>query len=158
MQEMSFKGTAPTPPPPPPPQPRCREIGFQEAPESTTRLQALQKMAATISLLPAAGAVAVGAGGGLAFPAEARAAKGAAAGEAGQKEWISGKGAQPKGSDDKTGTRKESKYLRCLSNCLADCQKPTYGPEKDREECLQTCQDECCTSYEQCTYAVTQNK
>ncbi|CAN0219853.1 unnamed protein product, partial [Ectocarpus fasciculatus] len=122
----------------------------------TTRLQVLQKMAAAISLLPAAGAVAVGAGGGLAFPEEVRAAKGSA--DAGQKEWISGKGAQPKGSDDKTGTRKESKYLRCVSNCLADCQKPTYGPEKDREECLQTCQDECCTSYEQCTYVVTQNK
>ncbi|CAM9831827.1 unnamed protein product [Ectocarpus sp. 4 AP-2014] len=122
----------------------------------TTRLQVLRKMAAAISLLPAAGAVAVGAGGGLAFPEEARAAKGSA--DAAQKEWISGKGAQPKGSDDKTGTRKESKYLRCLSNCLADCQKPTYGPERDREECLQTCQDECCMSYEQCTYTVTQNK
>ncbi|CAM9325309.1 unnamed protein product, partial [Hapterophycus canaliculatus] len=124
--------------------------------EPTTRLLVLQRMAATISLVPAtAGAVTVGAGG-LVFPEKAQAAKG---GEAvAKKEWISGKGAQPKGSDDKTGTRKESKYLRCLSNCLADCQKPTYGPEKDREECLQTCQDECCTSYEQCTYTVTQNK
>ncbi|CAM9926509.1 unnamed protein product [Scytosiphon promiscuus] len=125
----------------------------------TTRLQALQKLAATISLVPAAaGAVTIGAGG-LGFPGNARAAKGGeAAVTDAKKEWISGKGAQPKGSDDKTGTRKESKYLRCLSNCLADCQKPTYGPEKDREECLQTCQDECCTSYEQCTYTVTQNK
>ncbi|CAM9513519.1 unnamed protein product [Choristocarpus tenellus] len=73
-------------------------------------------------------------------------------------EWISGKSAQVKGSDDKTGTKKETKYLRCLSNCLADCQKPTYGPEKDREECLQQCQDECCSTYEQCTYTVTQNR
>ncbi|CAM9806619.1 unnamed protein product [Discosporangium mesarthrocarpum] len=75
-----------------------------------------------------------------------------------RKEWISGRSAQPKGSDDKTGTRKETKYLRCLSNCLADCQKPTSGQERDREECLQTCQDECCTTYEQCTYPVTQNR
>ncbi|CAM9615748.1 unnamed protein product, partial [Ectocarpus sp. 13 AM-2016] len=44
----------------------------------TTRLQVLQKIAAAISLLPAAGAVAGGAGGGLAFPEEARAAKGSA--------------------------------------------------------------------------------
>eukprot|EP00903_Cladosiphon_okamuranus_P008372 g8050.t1 len=153
---MSLKGKATTSPPTT--SERRREDALQAATELTTRRQALQKMAATISLLPAVGGVVAGAGGGLGFPAEAQAAKGAAAGEAGQKEWISGKGAQPKGSDDKTGTRKESKYLRCLSNCLADCQKPTYGPEKDREECLQTCQDECCTSYEQCTYAVTQNK
>ncbi|CAN0159085.1 unnamed protein product [Pylaiella littoralis] len=139
--------------------PGIRETGSRRGAEPmTTRLEVLQKMAAAVSLVPAAaGAVAIGTGGSLSFPGEARAAKGGAATEA-DKEWISGKGAQPKGSDDKTGTRKESKYLRCLSNCLADCQKPTYGPEKDREECLQICQDECCTSYEQCTYTVTQNK
>lgn len=67
-----------------------REAGLQEAGEPTTRLQALQQMAATISLLPAAaGAVAVGAGGGLGLPAEARAAKGAAAGEVREKTPVS---------------------------------------------------------------------
>lgn len=79
IQRMSLKGMATTPPPPTS-GPR-REDALQEAAEPTTRLQALQKMAATISLLPAAGTVVTGAGGGLGFPAEAQAAKGAAAGE-----------------------------------------------------------------------------
>lgn len=66
------------------PPPTRRESGLQEkgAAEPTTRRQALQKMAAFISLLPVtAGAVAVGAGGGLGFQAEARAANGATTAE-----------------------------------------------------------------------------
>jgi hypothetical protein len=59
---------------------------------------------------------------------------------------------------DKAGTKKDSKYLRCLSNCLAGCQKPNYGEELGRDDCLQRCQDECCFSYAQCTYTVSQNK
>ncbi|CAM9518516.1 unnamed protein product, partial [Chrysoparadoxa australica] len=68
--------------------------------------------------------------------------------------WISGKSAQPKGSNDKSGTKKDSSYLKCVSGCLADCQSPTAGQEKDRGECLQLCQDQCCKTYEQCTYPV----
>lgn len=77
---MSLKGTTTTATSTTPAA-RRRETGFPEAAEPTTRLEALQKVAAAISWLPAAGAVAVGAGVGMGFPAEARAAKGAVAGE-----------------------------------------------------------------------------
>jgi hypothetical protein len=93
--------------------------------------------------------------------------------------WISGKGLQPKGSkvghgtagldpartacvsltdplriQETAGTKKEISYLRCLSDCLAQCKKPGYGREKDAAECLEQCQDFCCSSYEQCTYTL----
>ncbi|KAG5183546.1 hypothetical protein JKP88DRAFT_348622, partial [Tribonema minus] len=97
--------------------------------------------------------VAAAAGIALGEPALAAAAETAE----GKRLWLSGKSGGPK-TDDKAGTKKDSKYLRCLSNCLAGCQKPSYDGERDRDECLQRCQDSCCFSYVQCTYPVVQNK
>ena len=72
--------------------------------------------------------------------------------EAEAKLWISGKSdINRKDLADKTGTKKDTKFLRCLSNCVSDCQKPTGGQPKDRDECLLECQEGCCTTYEQCT-------
>ena len=70
------------------------------------------------------------------------------------KRWISGK--NPDGpSKDNKGTKRDFKYLQCLSNCLSVCEKPAIGKaEKDRSTCLNECRDECCFTYEQCTYAI----
>lgn len=71
---------------------------------------------------------------------------------AGPRLWVSGKGAQPKGSKDRTGTKRDSSYLRCLSDCTTECRKPGQGPSKESNECLELCQAYCCQTYEQCTY------
>jgi hypothetical protein len=70
----------------------------------------------------------------------------------GPRRWISGKGEKPKGSKDRTGTKRDSSYLRCLSDCATDCRKPGQGLSRDSEDCLELCQDYCCQTYEQCTY------
>lgn len=85
-------------------------------------------------------------------PAGAVEAGGLVPGAVGSKVWISGKSEKPKGSEDKTGTKRDVKFLRCLSNCIPDCQKlRANGEALDRETCLERCQDDCCETYEQCT-------
>lgn len=83
-------------------------------------------------------------------PSQAPAA--GAGGAAGARLWVSGKSAQPKGSKDRTGTKRDSSYLRCLSDCTTDCRKPGQGLSKEGNECLELCQAYCCQTYEQCTY------
>mmetsp|Transcript_16832 Transcript_16832/g.21617 ORF Transcript_16832/g.21617 Transcript_16832/m.21617 type:complete len:193 (-) Transcript_16832:269-847(-) len=71
------------------------------------------------------------------------------------KVWISGKNPVPnKDKSDKTGTKKDSKYLRSMADCIAKCQAPGSGLAKERGECQELCRDECCTTYEQCTYKI----
>jgi len=53
-------------------------------------------------------------------------------------------------SDSKAGTKKDSNFLRCMSNCKSDCQAPSSGLAK--VDCFQDCQDQCCNSYEQCSF------
>eukprot|EP00639_Heterosigma_akashiwo_P002677 CAMPEP_0194584188 /NCGR_PEP_ID=MMETSP0292-20121207/16869_1 /TAXON_ID=39354 /ORGANISM="Heterosigma akashiwo, Strain CCMP2393" /LENGTH=96 /DNA_ID=CAMNT_0039439119 /DNA_START=192 /DNA_END=482 /DNA_ORIENTATION=+ len=90
------------------------------------------------------------AGVAVGFPRDVKAAA-----EADPKVWISGKNPVPnKDKSDRTGTKKDSNYLRSLSDCLARCQAPSGGQAKDRGECLEQCRDECCTTYEQCTYKI----
>ena len=72
----------------------------------------------------------------------------------GARVWTSGKGDGSSKAGDKSGTKKDIGYLRCLSNCKADCESPQGGVARDRGECLQDCQDECCKTYEQCTYTI----
>lgn len=57
-----------------------------------------------------------------------------------------------KNKDDKSGTKKDIKFLRCLSNCKTECQKPSDGLAN--LDCNQDCQDQCCESYEQCSFKV----
>ncbi len=68
------------------------------------------------------------------------------------KVWLSGKSEKPRGSKDRAGTKRDSSYLRCLSDCTTECRKPGKGLSKDTNECLELCQDYCCQTYEQCTY------
>ena len=81
-----------------------------------------------------------------------------APGRAEAKTYKSGKNPDgpPKDPSDTKGTKKDGGYMRCLSGCLSRCQAPA-GPglvEKERGVCLQECRDECCTTYEQCTYTI----
>lgn len=70
-----------------------------------------------------------------------------------RKVWLSGKSLKEKGDTDRTGTKKDIKYLRCLSNCTSDCKKPGASIDtSDNQSCLEQCQDQCCETYEQCTY------
>lgn len=73
--------------------------------------------------------------------------------------WISGK-SDPirKTSKDKVdGTKKDPKYLSCLNDCVPRCQgPPTSGVQKDRLDCLEQCQSECCFTYQQCTATIRQ--
>lgn len=55
-------------------------------------------------------------------------------------------------NDPKQGTKKEPSFLRCVSNCKSDCQKPGEGLAKN--DCVSDCQDQCCSSYEQCSFKI----
>mmetsp|Transcript_2646 Transcript_2646/g.2521 ORF Transcript_2646/g.2521 Transcript_2646/m.2521 type:complete len:168 (+) Transcript_2646:16-519(+) len=75
--------------------------------------------------------------------------------------WKSGKtpivaGAKPKDKNDTNGTRKDSSFLRGISNCKSQCEG-SNGPDgfaRSKEECLSDCQDICCSTYEQCTFGI----
>lgn len=58
----------------------------------------------------------------------------------------------PNPPDSKEGTKKDSSFLRAMSNCKSYCQKPGEGMAK--LDCLQDCQDQCCNSYEQCSFKI----
>lgn len=58
----------------------------------------------------------------------------------------------PNNNDPKLGTKKEPAFLRCVSNCKSDCQKPGEGLAKN--DCVSDCQDQCCASYEQCSFKI----
>lgn len=65
-------------------------------------------------------------------------------------------GAKKRDPGDTKGTRKDPNFLRSLSDCKSKCDK-TLGPDglaKSKEDCLSDCQDICCTTYEQCTFAI----
>lgn len=55
-------------------------------------------------------------------------------------------------NDPKKGTKKEPSFLKCVSNCKSDCQKPGEGLAKN--DCVSDCQDQCCSSYEQCSFKI----
>ncbi|CEL93616.1 unnamed protein product [Vitrella brassicaformis CCMP3155] len=103
-------------------------------------------------LLPLISAIAA-ASWQLAVSISASAAEG---GEGEKRLWISGKSTEPK-KDPKAreGTKRDPKFLKCLSQCLSECKKPgSYGYSKSEDECLEDCRDECCFTYEQCSYAI----
>lgn len=67
------------------------------------------------------------------------------------KVWLSGKSdpLRPTSKDKPDGTRKDPKYLSCLNDCVPRCQGSSGS--KDRSDCFDECQDECCFTYQQCT-------
>ena len=75
--------------------------------------------------------------------------------------WLTGKapkvpGQKPRDKGDTTGTRKDPKFLRSISDCKSQCET-TPSPDglaRSKEDCLSDCQDICCTTYEQCTFAI----
>lgn len=87
----------------------------------------------------------------------------AAAAEQGQAAtvWMSGKppkvpGQKTKDKNDVSGTRKDPNFLRSISSCKSQCEN-SVGPDgfaRSKEECLSDCQDICCTTYEQCSFAI----
>jgi hypothetical protein len=77
--------------------------------------------------------------------------------------WMTGKmpqvpGQKPRDKNDLTGTRKDPSFLRSLADCKNQCENTasTGGYSKTKDECLSECQDICCTSYQQCTFAIVQ--
>ena len=86
----------------------------------------------------------------------------AAADNGGATVYISGKtpqvpGQKPKDKNDVSGTRKDPNFLRSIADCKNQCENrsnPSDGSIKTKEECLSECQDICCTTYEQCTFAI----
>ena len=83
------------------------------------------------------------------FPTMARA-------ESSGPKWISGKSdpIRPTSKDKPDGTRKDYKYLSCLNDCVPRKQGPPGPNQKERADCLDDCQVECCETYEQCTYTI----
>mmetsp|Transcript_5219 Transcript_5219/g.7865 ORF Transcript_5219/g.7865 Transcript_5219/m.7865 type:complete len:176 (+) Transcript_5219:145-672(+) len=75
--------------------------------------------------------------------------------------WKTGKapkvpGQKPKDKGDTKGTKKDPAFLRSISDCRSKCEN-SPGPDglaKTSTECLAECQDICCTTYEQCTFAI----
>lgn len=57
--------------------------------------------------------------------------------------------------DSKAGSRKDTDFLRRMSNCKTICQRPGEGLAKI--DCVQDCQDQCCESYEQCSFKIKIN-
>lgn len=49
------------------------------------------------------------------------------------------------------GTRKDPNFLRSISDCKSQCE---LQGNKSKEDCLSECQDICCKTYEQCTFAI----
>lgn len=76
--------------------------------------------------------------------------------------WLTGKapkvpGQKPKEKSETKDTKRDPSFLRSISDCKAQCEQST-GPDgfaRSKEECLEACQDICCKSYEQCTFAIT---
>ena len=86
----------------------------------------------------------------------------ASAADSGDTIWKTGKSPQipnqkPKDKSDSTkGTRKDPSFLRSISDCKGKCES-SPGPDglaRSSTECLSACQDTCCTTYEQCTFAI----
>lgn len=75
--------------------------------------------------------------------------------------WKTGKapevpGQKPKDKSDTKGTRKDPNFLRSIADCKGKCEN-SPGPDglaRSSAECLSACQDICCTTYEQCTFAI----
>jgi hypothetical protein len=76
--------------------------------------------------------------------------------------WLTGKapkvpGQAPKDKSDTQGTKRDPNFLRSISDCKSQCEQ-SNGPDgyaRSKEECLELCQDICCKTYEQCTFAIT---
>jgi hypothetical protein len=85
----------------------------------------------------------------------------AVAADGGSTTWLTGKapkvpGEKPKDKSETKDTRRDPSFLRSISDCKSQCEQ-TPGPDglaRAKEECLQDCQDICCKSYEQCTFAI----
>lgn len=65
-------------------------------------------------------------------------------------------GQKPKDKGDVKGTKKDPSFLRSVADCKGKCEN-SPGPDglaRSSAECLSACQDICCTTYEQCTFAI----
>ena len=73
-----------------------------------------------------------------------------------ENKWISGKSdpIRPTSKDKDDGTKKDYRYIKCLNDCVPRKQGPPGPSQKDRVDCLDACQQECCFTYEQCTYSI----
>jgi hypothetical protein len=56
-------------------------------------------------------------------------------------------GQKPKDKGDVSGTKKDPRFLRSLSDCKSQCETTpaTNGLARSKEDCLSDCQDICCT-------------
>ena len=70
--------------------------------------------------------------------------------------WVSGKSdpIRPTKKDKPDGTKKDGRYIGCLNDCVPRKQGPPGPNQKERADCLDACQQECCFTYEQCTYTI----
>ena len=78
-------------------------------------------------------------------------------GDANAPKWLSGKPdpLRPTNKEKSTdGTKKDGRYLSCLNDCVPRKQGPPGPGQKERVDCLDECQVECCQTYEQCTYVI----
>ena len=52
------------------------------------------------------------------------------------------------------GSKKDIKFLRCLSSCKAGKDSKTGQYMDDRSDVMQDCQAQCCETYEQCSFKI----
>lgn len=78
------------------------------------------------------------------------------AADASAPKWLSGKSdpLRPTSKDKPDGTKKDNRYVSCLNDCVPRKQGPPGPNQKERSDCLDDCQIECCQTYEQCTYTI----
>mmetsp|Transcript_29300 Transcript_29300/g.41931 ORF Transcript_29300/g.41931 Transcript_29300/m.41931 type:complete len:196 (+) Transcript_29300:47-634(+) len=67
-------------------------------------------------------------------------------------------GTKPREKGDVKGSKKDPQFLLSLSQCKSQCETRSNPNSelKSKEDCLSECQDICCNSYEQCTFAIVQ--
>ena len=63
---------------------------------------------------------------------------------------------KPRDKGDTKGTRRDAGFLRSIADCKAQCERSSGadGLARSKEDCLSECQDVCCETYEQCTFAI----
>lgn len=96
----------------------------------------------------------------MAFLANSMPNQAMAAVESGDIIWKTGKAPIIPGKTldkgDVKGTRKDPNFLRSVADCKGKCENSydSDGLARSATECLQACQDICCTTYEQCTFTI----
>jgi hypothetical protein len=134
----------------------CAVATFVSAPPMVPRLaQHQHSREATMTVSTRRQQLGLALGAALTLPTFNR-ARPANAADAVVRKWISGRSdpIRPTSKDKPDGTKKDNRYLGCLNDCVPRKQGIQGQNQLERLDALEACQQECCFTYEQCTYTI----